>query len=384
MLCSEKNSCARAKSVAEGVSPLPFRRDSVRVGALPRAPQKGKRSLREPECGLRRKADAERVKGKAEASNLPHPSTFAFFLFLFALFRLPTGRLHQHLRKNDSVVDKHSKDFGAGGRAVLKPLYSPRPDRPMRVAGFMSGSGTNLVKILDRQAEMERTPEGCPYEVVVIFTDNPSSHAGRIAESRGIPLLLEDIHAFYRSRGHTTKKDISLRPAFDRRILDALTPYRADTIVLAGYMSVVSEPLLAAFPGRIVNVHPADLRILERGRRKYTGGDAVRDALVAGESFLRATTHVVREEVDGGEILMVSAPLRVELPAALQAAGDQWPERRDLWTRVAQEHQERLKRVGDWEILPKTLEWLAQGRYCLDEKGRTCLDGKPLTNPACP
>ena len=100
----------------------------------------------------------------------------------------------------------------------------------------------------------------------------------------------------------------------DRRVLDALRPHCVDAIVLAGYMSVVTSPLLAAFAGRIVNVHPADLRILEGGRRKYTGDYAVRDAILAGECVLRATTHIVRAEVDGGEILMVSAPVRVELP----------------------------------------------------------------------
>lgn len=267
---------------------------------------------------------------------------------------------------------------------MLKPLYSPRPGQPMRVAGFMSGSGTNLVKILERQDDLGRVPEGCPYEVVVIFTDNPSSNAAQIAESRGLPLAGEDILAFYRSRGHTTKKDLSLRPEFDRRVLDALRPHSVDAIVLAGYMSVVTAPLLAAFSGRIVNVHPADLCIREGGRRKYTGDYAVRDAILAGESVLRATTHIVREEVDGGELLMVSAPVQVELPEEVGAGKPAWPEHRDLWNRIASEHQERLKRIGDWEILPKTLEWLARGRYSVDEKGRAYLDEEPIRSPEAP
>jgi folate-dependent phosphoribosylglycinamide formyltransferase PurN len=279
---------------------------------------------------------------------------------------------------------------------MLKPLYLPRPDQPMRLAGFMSGSGTNLVKILERQADLGRTAEGSPYEVVVVFTDNPSSNAARIADSHGLPLAVEDILAFYRSRGHATKKDLSLRPEFDQRVLDALGPYRADAIVLAGYMSVVTAPLLAAFGGRIVNVHPADLRILEGGRRKYTGdyavrdailagGDyAVRDAILAGEEVLRATTHIVRAEVDGGEILMVSAPVPVELPEGLDKDRPPWPENRDLWNRIASEHQERLKQIGDWVILPKTLEWLARGRYALDEQGQTYLDEQPYRNLEAP
>ena len=267
---------------------------------------------------------------------------------------------------------------------MLRPLYSPTAGQPMRVAGFMSGSGTNLSKILERQDELSGGPEGCPYEVVVIFTDNPSSNAARIAESRGLPLAVEDILAFYRSRGHATKKDLSLRPEFDRRVLDALRPHGVDAIVLAGYMSVVTAPLLAAFAGRIVNVHPADLRILEGGRRKYTGDDSVRDAILAGERFLRATTHIVRDEVDGGEILMVSAPLPVELPEGVWTGKPAWPEHRDLWNRIAREHQERLKRIGDWEILPKTLEWLSRGRYSIDGEGRAYLDEEPLRDPEAP
>ncbi len=267
---------------------------------------------------------------------------------------------------------------------MLKPLYSPRPDRPMRVAGFMSGSGTNLVKILEKQDELARTPGGCPYRIVLVFTDNPVGNAARIASSRGLPLVTEDIRAFYRSRGHATKRDLSLRPDYDRRVLDALAPHGIDAIVLAGYMSVVTAPLLNAFAGRIVNVHPADLRILEGGRRKYTGDFAVRDAILAGERVLRATTHIVRAEVDGGEILMVSEPVPVELPDGVRPDRPPWPEGRDLWNRIAAEHQERLKRTGDWKILPKTLEWLARGRYAVGEKGRVYLDGAPFENPEVP
>ncbi len=261
---------------------------------------------------------------------------------------------------------------------MFHPLYSPKPGRPMRLAGFMSGSGTNLVKVLERQEGLARSPEGSPYEVAVVFTDTPSSKAAHIAGSWGLPLAQEDILGFYRSRGHGTKRDLSLRPEFDRRVLETLVPHSVDAIVLAGYMSVVTEPLLEAFPGRIINVHPADLRILEGGRRKYTGDFAVRDAILAGESVLRATTHVVREKVDGGEILMVSDPVPVDLPDGVPAADPAWREDRELWNRIAAEHQERLKRVGDWKILPETVDRLARGRYSVDEQGKAYLDGEPV------
>jgi len=261
---------------------------------------------------------------------------------------------------------------------MIVPLYSPRPGDPMRVGGFMSGSGTNLVKILERQVELENGPGGSPFRVAVIFTDNPGSNAGRIGARFQVPVIVQDILAFYRSRGHESKKELSLRPEFDRAAVERLGPYALDALVLAGYMSVVTRPLLEAFPGRIVNVHPADLRVLVRGRRKYTGDQAVRDAIVSGEPFLHATTHIVRDVVDGGEILMVSPPLPVELPPGLRPGDLALPENREILKRVAAEHQDRLKQAGDWVVLPRTLEWLARGRYALDEDGRVFLDGRPL------
>ncbi len=251
----------------------------------------------------------------------------------------------------------------------------------MRVAGFMSGSGTNLVKILEWQAEQDREPAGSPFRVAVIFTDNPESNAARIGEENGVPVVVEDILGFYRSRGHKTKKDMSLRPLFDERVVELLAPYAVDTVVLAGYMSVVTGPLLEAFPGRIVNVHPADLRVLEAGRRKYTGDHAVRDAIRAGEAAVHSTTHIVREEVDGGEILMVSSPVPVRLPEGYRPEAMGRPENLEKLNEIADEHQDLLKLAGDWIVLPSTLHQLSLGRYGADENGRIFLDGALLKDP---
>jgi len=264
---------------------------------------------------------------------------------------------------------------------MLTPLYTPKASGPMRVAGFMSGSGTNLLKILERQAALEQEPGGCPYRVAVIFTDNPASNASRIGGEYGVPVIVEDILAFYRARGHDSKKDLSLRPAFDRRVVERLAPYEADCVVLAGYMCVVTGPLLEAFPGRIVNVHPADLRVREAGRRKYTGDHAVRDAILAGETALHSSTHIVRQEVDGGEILQVSDPVPVDLPPGVALQDLTGAEGMRRLNEIADRHQERLKREGDWRVLPQTLERLSRGRYATDPAGRVYLDGRPVEEP---
>jgi folate-dependent phosphoribosylglycinamide formyltransferase PurN len=258
---------------------------------------------------------------------------------------------------------------------MLSPLFIPNPDRPMRVAGFMSGSGTNLERILEREKALREEKGSPPFKVVVILTDTPASNAARIARSYGIPLLELDIESFYHSHGHRNKRDLSLRPAFDRLILERLARFSVDTVVLAGYMSIVTGPLLQAFPGRIINVHPADLRIMEGGKRKFTGDHAVRDAILAGEEFLRSSTHIVREKVDYGEVLMVSDSLPVELPQGLTPKVLAKEENRKLLNQIASGHQDRLKRIGDWVILPRTLEFMAQGRFAQDKEGAVYCDG---------
>jgi len=247
----------------------------------------------------------------------------------------------------------------------------------MRVAGFMSGSGTNLIKIIEHQRSLAGEGGRSPYEVVVVFTDNEKSNAAAIADQFGVSFVVNDIMDFYRARGHENKRDLSLRPDFDRATIEALAPHRPHAVVLAGYMSIVTGPLLEAFDGRIINVHPADLMVEREGRRAYTGDRAVADAIRAGESAIRSTTHIVRAEVDYGEILMVSAPVPVEMPEGITLETLQDESNRDLLLRLADAHQDRLKEVGDWVIFPRTLEIMAEGRYGLDPSGEVYIDGKP-------
>jgi len=123
-----------------------------------------------------------------------------------------------------------------------------------------------------------------------------------------------------------------------------------------------------------VNVHPADLSVMEGGDRKYVGIHVVRDAILAGERELRSSTHIVREEVDRGEILMISKPLPLEFPEGVDL---RILERDDeLLAKVVDEHQERLKKLGDWVIYPLTLQMIAEGRFALDDQGVMHFDGR--------
>lgn len=260
-------------------------------------------------------------------------------------------------------------------------LSGPSLEMPVRVCGFISGSGTNLVHIIEHQYELQDRVGRPVYEVVLIFTDNKDSRAEEISSKHKIPCICKDINDFYQGRGHKNKRDLSLRPEFDLGTVEAIREYRVDVIALAGYMSIVTEPLLNAYPGRIFNVHPADLSIkTPEGRRRFTGLYAVKDAILTGEKELRASTHIVREKVDYGEIILISRPIPVEVPSdfTLEELGD--PKNTQRLLRLVSEHQDRLKVAGDWVIYPKTLELFSTGRIRFDEGGGVYLGNRNFEN----
>lgn len=242
----------------------------------------------------------------------------------------------------------------------------------------MSGSGTNVRKIIEASLK-----EDSRYRVVLIFTDVKEERfdvegkricrAKEISEEFGIPYECIDILDFYRSRGYDSKKVLAIRPEYDMKVLERVEPYDVDLIALGGYMSILTRPLLERYEGRIVNVHPADLSVTEDGRRKYTGLNAVRDAILSGERWLYSTTHIVRERVDYGEILVRSKPVEVRLPEGVSL--EKLREDKDLLRRVVRENQDRLKERGDWVIYPLTLQLIAEGRFALDGRGGVYLDG---------
>ena len=249
----------------------------------------------------------------------------------------------------------------------------------MRVACFISGSGTNARRIIERSQQ-----HNAWFRVELIFTDVKDETLDKegkkvcraidIAKEYGIAYECVDIMDFYASHGHSSKKDLSLRPDFDKKVISAIDKYKIDLIALAGYMSITTKPLLDLYNGRIINVHPADLTVTQNGERRYVGIHTVRDAILAGEQAIRSTTHVVREKVDNGEILVVSKPVNVILPEGITP--DKLREDKEMLKSVIEEHQDRLKREGDWVIYPLTVELIAKGRFALDNN-IIYLDGKP-------
>lgn len=243
----------------------------------------------------------------------------------------------------------------------------------MRVACFMSGTGTNTRKLIEYQKNYERMFETTPFKVVLIFTDNPNSNAKAISQEFGIPYAENDFEKFFEDKD---KNDWELRKQFDRMAYWTIKEYSIDTIALCGYSRIITKPIIDNY--LVVNVHPGDLSATENGKRKYAGLHHVpaKKAILAGEQFLHSSTHIVTEQLDEGPILVVSKGLKVELPDGITIDGLR--NNNELFDNVAKEHQDKLKEVGDWQILPLTLHWVAEGRFSVDESNNIYLDGNRM------
>ena len=258
---------------------------------------------------------------------------------------------------------------------AFKAIFDPsEKKRPMRVAAFMSGTGTNIRRLIGHQKGIEKKEGRSPFEVVFIFSDRSdgSCIGERIAYENGIPYFSYDIRAFYKKHGIRfgvdTPEGLQLRKEFDQVPMRLIEAFDVDIVALGGYMSYTTIK-------GCINVHPADLSIkTPDGKRRYTGINAVRDAILSGERVLRSSTILTDEGVDTGPILMISRTVEVRLPLPLE----ELKKDKLILEQVVQEHQERLKRDGDWDIFPKTIELISRGRFALDEEKRVYFDGIPI------
>jgi phosphoribosylglycinamide formyltransferase-1 len=145
---------------------------------------------------------------------------------------------------------------------------------PARIAVLASGSGTLLDAIL-----ADRLP------VVAVLTDR-HCRALDVAAQRGVPAELVERTDF----GGGFDRD-----AYTERVVKALQAHDVDLVVMAGFGTIVPR-IVEAYPGRVLNTHPALLPA-------FKGWHAVRDALAAGVKVTGTTVHVVTAEVDAGPIL---------------------------------------------------------------------------------
>jgi phosphoribosylglycinamide formyltransferase 1 len=145
----------------------------------------------------------------------------------------------------------------------------------MRLGVVVSGKGSNLRNLLD-----------LGFDVVAVATNRPTCGAAAFARERSIPL------------GELSQKRFTSGEERDAAMRDFFKSQGVELVVDAGYDRIHTEPFLAAFGGRIVNVHPSLLP-------NFAGGlDAVEQALEAGVKMTGATVHLVTGDLDAGPILI--------------------------------------------------------------------------------
>lgn len=156
-------------------------------------------------------------------------------------------------------------------------------------AVLVSGNGTNLQALIDNQ---QKNPD-CPYKINVVISDNPGAFALTRAEKAGIKTYVLE-------KGNL--KGQSLRDYRTRQILEILRKEKTDIVVLAGFLTILSESLINEFPERIINIHPALLP--DFGGPGMYGHHVHEAVLASGKKESGCTVHIVDKGCDTGRILL--------------------------------------------------------------------------------
>lgn len=188
----------------------------------------------------------------------------------------------------------------------------------LRLGILASGRGSNLQAIMDQAAAGIMNAE-----VAVVISDNQEAYALERARLAGIPAW------------HIKYRDFPSKDAYEKSIVDLLQQHRVELVCLAGYMRLVGGVILAAFPNRIMNIHPALLP-------SFPGLHGQAQALDYGVKFSGCTVHFVDSGMDTGPII-----LQAVVPVYSEDTVD------DLSERILeQEHK----------IYPEAIRLFAEGR----------------------
>lgn len=195
--------------------------------------------------------------------------------------------------------------------------------RRARIAVLVSGGGTNLGAMI----AAERDGIIKSGEIALVISNNPSAYALERAKLAGIPTAL------------AVKRELGSTEAFEGRIKALLSEYEIDLIVLAGFMSILSEDFTRDYPRRIINVHPALIPAF--CGKGYYGLHVHEAVLEYGCKVSGATVHFVNEIPDGGEIILQKAVpvLKNDTPEKLQ---------------------KRIMERAEWKLLPRAVELVSR------------------------
>jgi len=205
---------------------------------------------------------------------------------------------------------------------------------PFSVAVMISGRGSNLEALIEKQTEGG-------YRIVGVLSNNPAALGLERAQRAQLQTAIID------HRGYENRHD------FDRDVSEQLQRWQPQLVVLAGFMRVLSADFVARFAGRMINIHPSLLP-------RFPGLNTHERALKSAVKTHGASVHFVTAELDGGPVI---AQTKIEI------LPDDTPEA------LAQRLLPREHR-----LLSQVVCWIATGRASL-KHGRVTFDDKPISDP---
>ncbi|MFK8051967.1 MAG: phosphoribosylglycinamide formyltransferase [Woeseiaceae bacterium] len=206
---------------------------------------------------------------------------------------------------------------------------------PSRTIILASGSGSNFQALLDDNRQTQAL------EIVGLISDNPEAFALRRAAEANIPTRTV---AFDKTQP---------RDHFDEALAKTVSAFAPELIILAGFMRIIAAPLVAAYEGRMLNIHPALLP-------RYKGLNTHQRCLDNRDSLHGTTVHFVTAALDDGP-----AVIQARLAVAPGETAD------GLSARV---------QAMEYKIYPLAARWFAEGRLSMHD-GHAILDNQPLASP---
>ena len=194
----------------------------------------------------------------------------------------------------------------------------------LKIAVLVSGGGTNLQALLDAQARGEIRGG----EIAAVLSSKEGAYALERAAKAGVEGCV------------VRRKDYATSEEFDAALLSVLKDHGIELVVLAGFLSVLGPSVIAAYPNRILNIHPS--LIPSFCGPGYYGLKVHEEALKRGVKVTGATVHFVNEVCDGGPILLQKA---VEVQP-----GD-----------TPEVLQKRVMVEAEWKLLPQAIAMVCNG-----------------------
>ena len=201
----------------------------------------------------------------------------------------------------------------------------------LNVVVMVSGGGTNLQAIIDAVHSGKITNT----RIAGVISNNQNAYALTRAEENGIAAQC------------ISPKQFSDRTEFNRALLDVVDAMEPDLIVLAGFLVVIPPEMIRKYEHRIINIHPS--LIPSFCGTGYYGLKVHEAALARGVKVVGATVHFVDEGTDTGPIILQKA---VEVQN-----GD-----------TPQILQRRVMEQAEWQILPRAIDLIANGKVCVTER----------------